>query len=91
MPRPPFFDWWETWAYRFDLWRIVPRLALLIYGISSWRVAEWFMDLKEPTVAHGAFVSVVSGIAPLILNFYMQNGVDWEKRIERLTGAQQNV
>lgn len=84
MKRFPYLDGWERWAYRIDLWRVVPRSVLAVYGISSWRVAEWFMALPEPNTAHGAFVSVVAGIAPLLFQFYAVNGIDWEKRIDRL-------
>ena len=87
MRRFDFFDTWETWAYRIDLYRVVPRIVMLVYGFSSWRIAEWFMALKEPSGAHGAFVSVVAGIAPLLFQFYASNGIDWEKRIERLLNS----
>jgi hypothetical protein len=71
----------ERWAYYLDVFRVMPRLALIAYGYSFHQTASWFMDLKDPTAAQGAFISVITGVAPLILNFYMQQGVDWEKRI----------
>ncbi len=32
------------------------------------------------SVAQATFVSVVYGVIPLIVNFYMGNGVDWNAR-----------
>ena len=83
----PFEDKWEQVAYLIDLYRIVPRMVMLVYGISSWRVAEWFMRIPEPGAAQGAFVSVVAGIAPLLFQFYAANGIDWEKRRQENSGT----
>jgi hypothetical protein len=70
----------ERPAYYLDLYRVVPRAVLSGYGWMAWRVAEWFLTLPNPTLAQAGFPSVVYGVAPLVLNFYMQNGVDWERR-----------
>lgn len=43
----------------------------------TWYVSMWFMALPKPESAHGMFVSVVYGAIPFLLNFYMQNGVQW--------------
>lgn len=75
------FDKWEAFAYRVDVLRLTPRLVLAAVGIATYQVSTWFMSLHDPTTQQAAFVSVVYGVTPLILNFYMQNGVDWEKRI----------
>jgi hypothetical protein len=72
---------WERIAYAIDTYRAVPRTVLTGCAYMTWHVTHWFMDLKEPTVAQGTFVSVVYGVIPLILNFYMAQGVDWEKRL----------
>lgn len=71
---------WEKPAYYSDIYRVVPRMVLLACGLMTWRVTDWFMALDDPGVAQATFVSVVYGVIPLILNFYMQNGVDWDKR-----------
>ncbi len=71
---------WERPAYYLDLYRVMPRMALAGYGYMAWQVALWFMGLKDPTVAQAGFPSVVYGAAPFIMNFYMQNGINWEAR-----------
>jgi len=42
-------------------WRILPRFMMLIMTLMSWRCAEWFMNLEDPTAPQSAFVSVVMG------------------------------
>jgi len=41
--------------------KILPRFMMLVMTLMSWRCAEWFMQLPEPTTAQSAFVSVVMG------------------------------
>ena len=42
-------------------WKILPRLMMAVMTLMSWRCAEWFMNLEDPTAAQSAFVSVVMG------------------------------
>ena len=42
-------------------WKILPRLMMIVMTLMSWRCAEWFMRLEDPTAAQSAFVSVVMG------------------------------
>lgn len=42
-------------------WKILPRAMMAIMTLMSWRCAEWFMNLEDPTAAQSAFVSVVMG------------------------------
>ena len=35
---------------------------MLASTIMSWRCAEWFMNLDNPTMQQSAFVSVVMGV-----------------------------
>lgn len=42
-------------------WKILPRLMMAVMTLMSWRCAEWFMNLPDPTSAQSAFVSVVMG------------------------------
>jgi len=42
-------------------WKILPRLMMLVMTIMSWRCAEWFMSLEDPTAPQSAFVSIVMG------------------------------
>ena len=74
-------DRWERVAYLLDVFRVVPRLALGGFAVILYEVGSWFMGLKDPTVAQGAFVSVVYAAAPIMVNFYMQQGIDWEARM----------
>lgn len=67
----------EKPAYYLDLYRVVPRAALLGCAWMTYRVTDWFMALKDASGAQATFVSVVYGVIPLILNFYMANGVRW--------------
>ena len=45
-------------------WRVVPRLALLIFTVFAIVVGVWFMLLVDPKASQSAFVSVVWGSAP---------------------------
>ena len=42
-------------------WKIIPRFMMLVITLMSWRCAEWFMNLEDPTAPQSAFVSVVMG------------------------------
>lgn len=55
-------------------WRVVPRLAVLMYGYVCWEVAAWFMALPDPNNAQSVFVSVVWGAAAAWFNFYVNSG-----------------
>ncbi len=33
-------------------WKILPRLMMLASTVMSWRCAEWFMGLDEPTAVN---------------------------------------
>lgn len=62
----------------FDIARVVPRAVLMVYLWHAFRVSEWFLALKEPSAAQASYPAVVWGVMPLLLSFYMQNGVKWE-------------
>lgn len=70
---------WEKFWRAFDRARVVPRVALAWYMWQMYAVQVWFLTLKEPSGAQAAFVSTVWGAFALLLNFYMQQGVDWNK------------
>ena len=44
---------------------------MLISTLMSWRCAEWFMALDEPTAAQSAFVSVVMGVMTGVFGIWM--------------------
>jgi len=70
----------ERWAYIIDLYRLFPRAVLIGYGALVAKIANWFMHLPTPSTEQAAFVTLVCGFFVPLTNWYMQNGVDWEKR-----------
>jgi hypothetical protein len=54
-------------------------MCLLFYVYQMWVTQTWFMALKDPGTAQAAFTATVWGAFPLLLNFYMQQGTNWEK------------
>jgi hypothetical protein len=52
-------------------WKILPRFMMLASTIMSWRCAEWFMNLDNPTMQQSAFVSVVMGVMTGIFGIWM--------------------
>ena len=44
---------------------------MLASTVMSWRCAEWFMDLGEPTAEESAFVSVVMGVMTGVFGIWM--------------------
>lgn len=59
---------------KFNAWRIVPRILVILYGIVFYLVIEWFMTLSEPTNAQAAFVSTVVGAGAAWFGFYVKSG-----------------
>ena len=56
---------------QFLRWKILPRFMMLASTIMSWRCAEWFMDLTDPTSQQSAFVSVVMGVMTGVFGIWM--------------------
>jgi len=54
-------------------WKILLRLMMAIMTLMSWRCAEWFMKLEDPTAAQSAFVSVVMGAMTGAFGIWMGN------------------
>ena len=54
-------------------WKILPRMMMAIMTLMSWRCAEWFMKLEDPTAAQSAFVSVVMGAMTGAFGIWMGN------------------
>ena len=42
-------------------YRLLPRGMMLAMTIMSWRCAEWYMSLPDPSIEQSGFVSVVMG------------------------------
>lgn len=43
--------------------KLIPRIMMLMFSVSAWRVVEWFMTLPDPSPAQAGLVSVVTGAA----------------------------
>ena len=56
---------------QFLKWKILPRFMMLASTMMSWRCAEWFMDLNDPTSQQSAFVSVVMGVMTGVFGIWM--------------------
>lgn len=59
---------------KFDAWRPIPRLLLLIYGWLTYEVGIWFMSLPDPSASQAAFVSTVVGGATAWCGLYVNSG-----------------
>ena len=46
---------------------------MLVITLMSWRCAEWFMNLEDPTAPQSAFVSVVMGAMTGAFGIWMGN------------------
>ena len=44
---------------------------MLVSTAMSWRCAEWFMALEDPTASQSAFVSVVMGVMTGVFGIWM--------------------
>jgi len=59
-----FMDDW----IRFNL---MGRIMMLASTIMSWRAAEWFMSLDDPTAPQSAFCSVIMGVYTGVFGIWM--------------------
>jgi hypothetical protein len=48
-------DWWKRWIQ----FNVTAKLTMIASVAMSWRCAEWFMNLEDPTTQQSAFVSVI--------------------------------
>ena len=55
-------------------WRIIPRMIVVLYGYTFWKVADWFMSLPEPTGPQAAFVSTIVGAGAAFFGLYVNSG-----------------
>ena len=59
---------------RFDKYlrvNLTARLTMIASVVMSWRCAEWFMHLEDPTTAQSAFVSVIMGVMTGVYGLYL--------------------
>jgi len=52
-------------------YNLVARLTMICSIAMSWRCAEWFMNLPDPTTAQTSFVSVIMGVMTGIFGIWM--------------------
>ena len=60
-------DWFE----RYIKVNLIARLSMIASVIMSWRCAEWFMNLEDPTTAQSAFCSVIMGVMTGVYGLYL--------------------
>ena len=49
------------WLDKYLKVNLTAKLTMIASVVMSWRCAEWFMNLEDPTTAQSAFVSVILG------------------------------
>lgn len=69
---------WNGFWRGVDRARVVPRIALMFYGWMAYSLHEWFMLQKDISTPQTIYVSTVWAAFPVLLKFYMENGVKWE-------------
>jgi hypothetical protein len=78
-------NFWEWPAYLIDLYRIFPRAIFLIATFALFKMGLWYMYTLLPlerTAEVSAFVAVCVGAWTKLMDYYMQRGVDWSKRLQ---------
>ena len=58
---------------------------MLVSTAMSWRCAEWFMALEDPTASQSAFVSVVMGVMTGVFGIWMGHEHRGDTVVEKLT------
>jgi hypothetical protein len=61
----------KDWFERYLRVNITAKLTMIASVVMSWRCAEWFMNLEDPTTAQSAFVSVIMGVMTGIYGLYL--------------------
>lgn len=56
---------------RYLRFNLTARLTMVASVVMSWRCAEWFMELEDPTTAQSAFVSVIMGVMTGVYGLYL--------------------
>jgi hypothetical protein len=73
-----------NWAEIVDAWRLWPRLFLAGYFYHLHHLVFWYMALANPTTEQTAMVGAVTALFVPLTKWYMENGIDWETRKERV-------
>ena len=56
---------------RYLRFNLTARLTMVASVVMSWRCAEWFMELENPTTAQSAFCSVIMGVMTGLYGLYI--------------------
>ena len=56
---------------RYLRFNLTARLTMIASVVMSWRCAEWFMELENPTTAQSAFCSVIMGVMTGLYGLYI--------------------
>lgn len=92
-PRDKRLNQWEWFAFLIDIYRVFPRLIFLVSCIGLWDILVWYRLVLEPverTTEVTAFVSVITAAWVKLMDYYMQRGVDWSKRMQ-INGGEAHV
>ena len=65
--KKPMADWLDKYLKV----NLTAKLTMIASVVMSWRCAEWFMNLEDPTTAQSAFVSVIMGVMTGIYGLYL--------------------
>jgi hypothetical protein len=57
-----------------DRWRILPRFVMFVMIVMTYRVVEWFMDLRDPNPEQAALVSVMTGALTGAFGLFLGSG-----------------
>ena len=60
-----------SWFRKLVEYNLIARLTMIASVAMSWRCAEWFMNLEDPTMQQSAFVSVIMGVMTGIFGIWM--------------------
>ena len=60
-----------NWLRKLIEYNLIARMTMLASVLMSWRCAEWFMNLEDPTMQQSAFVSVIMGVMTGIFGIWM--------------------
>ena len=61
----------KQWLRAIIEYNAIARLTMIASIAMSWRCAEWFMNLEDPTMQQSAFVSVIMGVMTGIFGIWM--------------------
>lgn len=76
---------WEWPAYLADIYRVFPRMIFIFATFMIAKVGLWYMYVlttSDRTAEVSAFVAVAVGAYVKLMDYYMQRGNDWSKRLQ---------